>query len=111
MTIVDYTVLITFDLNYADSTDYKYVNKYLSEQGFEKLSHKGHQLPSNTYLGVKSVVKGQFETELEAASTLKKQVYAAIKRNMNGSGLGSVVFVMVSPSHSTTYSCSKPAAF
>ncbi|WP_318385831.1 hypothetical protein [Enterobacter sp.] len=108
MTIVDYNVLITFDLSYANSSDYRAVNSYLSEQGFEKLSHKGNQLPGNTYLGTKSEVVGRFETEIEVAVKLKKQIYAALKKSMNGSGLSSVVFVMVSPSLSTSYSCSKP---
>ncbi|HHD7491081.1 TPA: hypothetical protein ACOVI5_005826 [Klebsiella oxytoca] len=111
MKIVEYNVLITFDLNYADSSDYRAVNAYLSEQGFEALSHRGNKLPSNTYLGTKSETVGRYESELDVASNLKKQIYAAIKRNMSGSGLSSVVFVMVSPSHSTSYSCSRPSSY
>lgn len=108
MTIVDFTVLITFDLSFADSSDYRAVNSFLSDQGFEKLSHKGNKLPSNTYLGCKSEVVGRYETELDIATKLKKQIYSSIKNSMKGSGLTSVVFVMVTPAHSTSYSCSKP---
>ena len=108
MTLVDFNVLITFDLNYADSSDYRSVNAYLTQEGFEKLSHKGHKLPSNTYLGTKSEIVGRIETESEVAKKLKKQIYAALKKSMKGSDLSSVVFVMVSPSYCTSYSCSKP---
>lgn len=108
MKVVDFNVLITFDLNYADSSDYRSVNEYLTEQGFEQLSHKGHKLPSNTYLGTKSEVVGISGTESQVANKLKNKIYAAIKKSMNGSGLSSVVFVMVSPSSCTSYSCSKP---
>ncbi|HCU0293740.1 TPA: hypothetical protein OUE56_000605 [Citrobacter sedlakii] len=106
-----YTVLITFDLSYAESGDYRAVDNYLSEQGFEKLSHKGNKLPGNTYLGVESEMIGSYEDEANGAERLKKRIYSNLKRTMEGSGLSSVVFVMVSPADKTKYSCSKPQNF
>ncbi|MCW0316195.1 hypothetical protein NB724_001346 [Pantoea ananatis] len=108
MKFVDYTVLITFDLSYANSSDYDSVNKFLTEKGFEQLSHKGNALPSNTYLGEDNHLIGKFDSVQEGAEKLKNNIYNSIKRNMNGSGLQSVVFVMVSPKAETSYSCSKP---
>ncbi|WP_419963985.1 hypothetical protein [Pantoea vagans] len=111
MTIVEYTVLVTFDLSYADSGDYRSVNNFLSSEGFEPLSHKGHKLPSNTYLGTESAIIGSNEMVADGAVRVKDSVYRSIKAAMNGSGLQSVVFVMVSPKTDTFYSCSKPINF
>jgi hypothetical protein len=111
MKFVDFNILITFDLSYAESSDYRLVNKYLTEKGFEKLSSKGQKLPSNTYLGTESVIVKASESVLDAAKDLKNSVYSNLKRNMTNSGMTSVVFVLVSPSESTTYSCSKPSNY
>lgn len=111
MRIIDYTVLITFDLSFAKSNDYVSVNKYLEEKKFEKLSHKGNQLPSNTYLGKRSEVLLGSQSDFDGANELKKQIYGDIKKNMKGSGLESVVFVMVAPESVTAYSCSKPIKY
>lgn len=111
MVLKKYTVLITFDLSYAESSDYRLVNNYLSEQGFEQLSHKGNKLPSNTYLGVESEMIGSYEDEVNGAERVKTRIYSNLKRTMKGSGLSSVVFVMVSPENKTRYSCSNPKNF
>ncbi|QLJ61172.1 hypothetical protein HP475_15155 [Serratia marcescens] len=111
MTIKEYTVLITFDLNYADSSDYRLVNSYLNEKGFEQLSHKGNKLPSNTYLGFQSETIGSYETEADGAERVKNSVYRQLKNIMSGAGLMNVVFVMVAPKNATRYSCSNPNSF
>lgn len=108
MTIVDFNILITFDLNYASSSDYKSVNAYLEGKGIEPLSQKGYKLPSNTYIGKQSEVVGRLETELEVAKKIKNNIFTGLKRNIGGMVVSSVVFVMVTPAHSTSYSCSKP---
>ncbi|VTP14702.1 hypothetical protein PUATCC27989T_02568 [Phytobacter ursingii] len=108
---MQYTVLITFDLNYAQSDDYRLVNKYLSEVGFEQLSHKGNKLPSNTYLGVETEMIGAYEAESDGAERVKSRVYKSLKRTMTASGISSVVFVMVAPANKTRYSCSQPKNF
>ncbi|HDS5480423.1 TPA: hypothetical protein QH236_002814 [Serratia liquefaciens] len=111
MKIIEYTVLITFDLNYADSSDYSLVNKYLSEKGFEQLSHKDNKLPSNTYLGSETETISSVESEADGAERVKTIVYSGLKRVMSGAGLTSVVFVLVSPKSTTRYSCSNPKNF
>lgn len=111
MKIISYTVLITFDLSYADSSDYRSVNAYLSSEGFEQLSHKGHKLPSNTYLGTETEVVDSTELIADGAVRVKNRVYKKLKKAMSGSGLQSVAFVMVSPETDTFYSCSKPIDF
>lgn len=108
---MQYTVLITFDLNYAESDDYRLVNRYLSDEGFEQLSHKGNKLPSNTYLGVETEIIGNYETESDGAERVKSRVYKNLKGTMTTSGITSVVFVMVSPKDKTRYSCSQPKNF
>ncbi|WP_056242297.1 hypothetical protein [Erwinia sp. Leaf53] len=111
MKLIGYTVLVTFDLSYANSSDYRYVNSYLSDNGFEQLSHKNHKLPSNTYLGTETEKVGAYESVAIGAERVKNRVYRAIKNAMNGGGLNSVVFVMVSPEAETFYSCSRPIDF
>ncbi|WP_370611673.1 hypothetical protein [Citrobacter meridianamericanus] len=108
---MQYTVLITFDLNYAQSDDYRLVNRYLSDEGFEQLSHKGNKLPSNTYLGTETEMIGVYETESDGAERVKSRVYTNLKRTMTTSGIASVVFVMVAPKDKTRYSCSQPKNF
>lgn len=46
MTIVDFNILITFDLNYASSSDYKSINAYLEGKGIEPLSQKVTNYPA-----------------------------------------------------------------
>lgn len=111
MKIVEYTVLVTFDLSYANSGDYRSINNYLSSVGFEQLSHKNHKLPSNTYLGTETEIISSIELVADGAVRVKDRIYRNIKSAMNGSGLQSVVFVMVSPKADTFYSCSKPVDF
>ncbi|MGK3496989.1 hypothetical protein [Citrobacter youngae] len=108
MRMKDYLVLVTFDLNYAKSKDYNAVNAFLESKGFETLSHRGHDLPSNTYLGTENIPLLGSETTNDGAERLKKKIYSSIKGKMNGDGLQSVVFVMVSPKDGSAYSCSKP---
>ncbi|MFJ5459001.1 hypothetical protein [Pectobacterium sp. CHL-2024] len=108
MKYIDYTVLITFDLSYAESSDYDHVNYYLSNKSFEQLSHKGNELPSNTYLGTESEIIGSNETVADGAVRVKTRIYNNLKNAMKGIGLQSVVFVMVSPAVDTSYSCSRP---
>lgn len=116
MTIIKFTVLITFDLNYADSSDYRAVDKYLSERDFERLSQKGDKLPSNIYLGKEEEYVGKvgrllYVSEADAAKSIKDRTYRNIKNMMKRSDLTSVVFVMVSPEESTFHSCSRLSEF
>lgn len=111
MRFIDYTVLITFDLHYAKSSDYDNVNKFLTENKYETLSHKGNDLPNNTYLGKITYLIDSTQTESDGAVALKDEVYSSIKRNMKGNGLESVVFVLVAPANVTTYSCSNPSKY
>lgn len=108
---IEYTVLVTFDLNFAKSGDYRNVNNYLSSIGFEQLSHKNHKLPSNTYLGTELENVRLTESIAVGSAKVKDRIYRNIKSAMKGSGLQSIVFVMVSPRADTFYSCSRPLEF
>ncbi|CAI1879913.1 hypothetical protein [Serratia fonticola] len=107
---MNFSVIITFDLNYADSSDYRAVDRYLTDNGFEKLSSSGSKMPGNTYLGIIDEKPGNpLGSDLLAdAKKVKQSIYRKLKSVMTASGISSTVFVQVSPSDYTTHSCSRP---
>ncbi|WP_109408836.1 hypothetical protein [Proteus genomosp. 4] len=53
---MEFSVLVTFDLNYCKTTEYRVMERTLINLGFETSSDRsGLDLPSNTYLGVVEV--------------------------------------------------------
>lgn len=105
---VVYSVIITFDLNYAERSDYKLINSYLNSIKYLSLSDSyGISMPSNTYIGeVLSEItyEGRFTLEIlkQEADRLRTNLANSLRNVMRNSGIMSTLYVRVSASEATS---------
>lgn len=111
--IFEYTVIVTFDLSYAQRSDYRSINSFLNEKRFKPLSERSNNMPSNTYLGsvnieIDAAGKEPTWAELKAgAAKATKSVYSSISNAMKNSGINITLFVQASPSSGTSSLCTR----
>lgn len=109
----DYKVIITFDLSYSKSPDYRLINSYLDEKGFKALTSSGDGLPSNTFTGVVSIhleLAGNSPTFAELKSGADKatrNTYESIRKSAEQAGIVITLFVQASLALVTSSRCSR----
>ncbi|MBP6083527.1 MAG: hypothetical protein KA732_19925 [Providencia sp.] len=105
-----FSILVTFDLNYCKTPEYRLMEKTLTTLQFETSSHRsGLDLPSNTYLGVieiDGVELNVYKIQQGAKSAVEK-ISVKLRDAIKGTGKTGKFYVTASPLDMTVDYCSR----
>lgn len=105
-----FLVLVTFDLNYCKTPEYRLMEKTLTALQFETSSHRsGLDLPNNTYLGVIEIEGGELNVSeiKKGAEKAVEKISAKLRDAIKGTGKTGKFYVTASPKNMTIDYCSR----
>ncbi|OBU07424.1 hypothetical protein [Morganella psychrotolerans] len=107
---MDFSVLVTFDLNYCKTPEYRVMERTLTDMNFQTSSDRsGLGLPSNTYLGIIEVPDVEMDVDdiQSGAKGAINYVSTRLRNAIKATGKTGKFYVTAAPKEMTIDYCSR----